>query len=153
MVQAFLIPTFNYCLDSNLLLFFSARAVELLETLAASQRFLDSETAATMAVTLQRLTSDPQNVSPATVNATLSVASLLTNRTTSADDRMASAIVASLSNAITAGALGEGTLPYQNSSCVLRSGNLTSGVFVDRCVAESGWVCGFAYGGSVECAD
>jgi hypothetical protein len=123
MVQAFLTPTVNYGLDS--LLFFSARAVELLETLVSSQRFFDSETAATMAVTLQRLTSDLQNVSPATANATLSVASLLANRTTSADDRMASAIVASLSNAITAGALGEGALPSQNSSFILRSHKTT----------------------------
>jgi hypothetical protein len=77
----------------------------------------------------------------------------LANRTTSADDRMASAIVASLSNAITAGALGEGTLLSQNSSFILRSHNLMTGVIVGRCVAEPGWVCGFAYGGSVGCAD
>jgi hypothetical protein len=125
MIQAFLIPTFDYCLGSNSLLFFSARAVELLETLAASQRLFDSETAATMAVTLQRLTSDPQNISPGTVNATLSVASLLANRTISADDSMASAIVASLSNAITAGALGEGTSASQNRTFILRSHKTT----------------------------
>jgi hypothetical protein len=80
----------------------------VLEALAVSLGDRDSETVATMAVTLQRLTSDPQNVSPATVNATLSVARLLANSSTAADGETATAIVTSLSNAIIAGALGEG---------------------------------------------
>jgi hypothetical protein len=153
MAQPFLTRTFKVIIWIQFFAFSSARAVELLETLASSQQSLDSETAATMAVTLERLTSDPQTVSPATINGTLSVASLLTNRTTSAGDRMASAIVSSLSNAVTAGALGGGRLPSQNNPFVLRSLNLTSGVFVCRCLAESGWACGFAYGESVELAD
>jgi hypothetical protein len=83
--------------------------VEVLEALAVSRRDRDSETAATMAVTLQRLTSDPQNVSPATVNTTLTIAGLLANSSASAEEETATAIVTSLSNAIMAGALGEGT--------------------------------------------
>lgn len=85
-----------------------ARALEVLEVLASCRPSHASQTAATMAATLQRLTSVLHSLTPATLNATFSIASLLVNRTLISDDAVAASIVASMSNAITAGALGAG---------------------------------------------
>lgn len=63
----------------------------------------------TLAGILEHLTSTPANVSPATVNTTLSVASLLASSAISVTDGAAASIVRSLSNVIMAGALGAGT--------------------------------------------
>lgn len=89
------------CLDA------AGVALQVLELLAASRSSLDSDTAATMAVILQHLTS-AQTLTPITINTTLSVASLLANKTVTADERVASGLIASMSSVISAGALGEG---------------------------------------------
>lgn len=86
----------------------SGVALQVLELLAASRSSLDSDTAATMAVTLQHLTSASQTLTPTAINTTLSVASLLANKTVTADERVASGLIASMSSVISAGALGEG---------------------------------------------